>query len=152
TSVGVDTLNWTLGVDFDAGAFWDISVYGSFVREKQNALTTNLVNQDAAEAALADPNSATALNPFGDGSFTSAATLNAIRQSLQFWVDSQLETADITADGTIAELPGGPLKLAVGFDRRNQFFSTVNTAIASEPAESSNLSRGVLSAFSELVA
>jgi outer membrane receptor protein involved in Fe transport len=152
TSVGVDTLNWTSGMDFDAGAFWNISVYGSFVREKQNALTTNLVNTDAAEAALADPNPATALNPFGDGSFTSVATLDAIRQSLRFWLDSQLETADIIADGPIADLPGGPLKLAVGLDRRNQFFSTTNTAISSEPAENSNLSRGVLSAFSELVA
>jgi iron complex outermembrane recepter protein len=152
TDVGVDTLNWTLGMDFDAGASWDISVYGSFVREKQNALTMNLVNQDAAEAALADPNPATALNPFGDGSFTNAATLNAIRDDYRFWLDSQLETADIVAAGPIADLPGGPMKLAVGFDRRNQFFSTAHTAVAATPAESANLSRGVLSAFSELVA
>jgi iron complex outermembrane recepter protein len=152
TAVGVDTLNWTVGMDFDAGASWDISVYGSFVREEQNSLTGNLVNSDAAAIALADPNPATALNPFGDGSFTNAATLNTIRQNYRFWLDSQLETADITADGPIAELPGGPLKLAVGFDRRNQFFSTANTAISSAPAQSSNLSRSVLSAFSELVA
>jgi iron complex outermembrane recepter protein len=152
TTVAVDTLNWTAGVDFHAGASWDISVYGSFVREKQNSATGNLVNLDAAQTALADPNPATALNPFGDGSFTSPATLNAIRQSLRFWLDSQLQTADITADGPIAELAGGPLKLAVGLDRRNQFFSTATNAISTAPAESSNLSRSVASAFSELVA
>jgi iron complex outermembrane recepter protein len=152
TDVGVDTLNATLGLDFDAGASWIVSVYGSFVREKQNALTTNLVDLNSAEIALADPNPATALNPFGDGSFTNAATLNAIREDYRFWLDSQLETADITADGPVAELPGGPLKLAVGIDRRNQFFSTANTAISSAAAQSSNLSRSVVSAFSELVA
>jgi iron complex outermembrane receptor protein len=152
TDVGVDTLNATLGLDFDAGASWIVSVYGSLVREKQNALTTNLVNLTSAEIALADPNPATALNPFGDGSFTNTATLNTIREDYRFWLDSQLQTADITADGPIADLPGGPLKLAVGLDRRNQFFSTANTATSSSAAESSNLSRSVLSAFSELVA
>jgi iron complex outermembrane receptor protein len=150
--VGIDTLNATLGLDFDVGASWDISVYGSMVREKQNSLTRNFVNLDAAELALADPNPATALNPFGDGSFTNAATLNGIRTDSRFWLDSQLQTADITADGPIAEIPGGPLKLAVGVDRRNQFFTTFTTATPSAPATSADLSRSVLSAFGELVA
>jgi iron complex outermembrane recepter protein len=153
TAVGVDTLNATLGLDFAAGASWDISVYGSFVREKQNEVTSNFVNLSAAELALADPNPATALNPFGDGSFTNAATLNGIRApDSRFWLDSQLQTADITADGPIADIPGGPLKLAVGVDRRNQFFTTSTTESPSAPAASANLSRSVLSAFGELVA
>ncbi len=152
TDVGIDTLNATVGLDFDAGASWDISVYGSFVREKQNYVTINLVNTSAAELALADPVAATALNPFGDGSFTSAATLNGIRTNSRFWLDSQLQTADLTADGPIAELPGGPLKLAVGVDRRNQFFTTSTTASSSAPAMTGDLSRSVLSTFGELVA
>jgi iron complex outermembrane receptor protein len=150
--VGVDTLNATLGLNFAVGASWDISVYGSLVREKQNYMTSNFVDLNAAELALADPNPATALNPFGDGSFTNAATLNAIRTDYRFWLDSQLQTADITADGPIAEIPGGPLKLALGVDRRNQFFTTSQTATSSAPATSADLSRSVLSAFGELVA
>jgi outer membrane receptor protein involved in Fe transport len=150
--VGIDTLNATLGLDFDAGASWDISVYGSMVREKQNYVTRNFVNLGAAELALADPNPATALNPFGDGSFTNAATLNGIRTASRFWLDSQLQTADITADGPIVEIPGGPLKLAGGIDRRNQFFTTSTTATPSAPATSADLSRSVFSAFGELVA
>jgi outer membrane receptor protein involved in Fe transport len=150
--VGIDTLNATLGLDFALSPSWNLSVYGSFVREKQNAVTANLANLGAAELALADPNPATALNPFGDGSFTSANTLAGIRSESRFWLDSQLQTADITADGPIAELPGGPLKLAVGVDRRNQFFTTTTTASSSAPAMTGDLSRSVLSTFGEFIA
>jgi iron complex outermembrane receptor protein len=152
TDVGIDTLNATAGLDFDAGASWDVSVYTSFVREKQNYATANLFDLSAAELALADPSAATALNPFGDGSFTNAATLNAIRTSYRFWLDSQLQTADITADGPLVDIAGGPLKLAVGVERRNQFFSTTTLATSTAPATSNALSRSVLSAFGELVA
>jgi iron complex outermembrane recepter protein len=150
--VGIDTLNATLGLDFALSSSWNLSVYGSFVREKQNAVTSNLVDLGAAELALADPNPATALNPFGDGSFTNANTLNAIRSESRFWLDSQLQTADITADGPIADLPGGPLQLAVGVDRRNQFFATATTASSSAAAMTADLSRSVLSTFGELIA
>jgi iron complex outermembrane recepter protein len=150
--VGIDTLNATLGVDFALSSSWNLSVYGSFVREKQNAVNANQVDSGAAELALADPNPATALNPFGDGSFTSANTLNGIRSASRFWLDSQLQTADITADGPIAELPGGPLKLAVGVDRRNQFFATTTTASSFASAMTAGLSRRVLSTFGEFIA
>jgi outer membrane receptor protein involved in Fe transport len=151
-SVGVDTLNATLGLDFDPGASWSISAYGSFVREKQNYVTHNFVDLTAAELALADPNPATALNPFGDGSFTNPATLQGIRTGYRICLDSQLQTANLIADGPIAELPGGPLKLAVGVDRRNQFFTASQTTITAAPPSNANLSRSVLSAFGEFVA
>lgn len=151
-SVGVDTLNATSGLDFDPGASWHISAYGSFVREKQNYVGHNYVDLAAAELALADPNPATALNPFGDGSFTNPATLQRIRTGNRIWLDSQLQTADLVADGPIAELPGGPLKLALGVDRRNQFFTMSQTTISPTPPTNANLSRGVLSAFGEFIA
>jgi iron complex outermembrane recepter protein len=150
--VGIDTINATLGLDFDLGASWVASAYGSYVREKQNFTRSNLVDSSALTAALADPNPATAFNPFGDGAYTSAATLNAIRTSSLLWLDSQLWTVDVTADGPIAQLPGGPLKLAVGTDHREQLFSTAATAFNTTPATSADLSRGILSAFGELVA
>jgi outer membrane receptor protein involved in Fe transport len=151
-SVGVDTLNATLGLDFNPGASWHISAYGSFVREKQNYVGHNYVDLTAAELALADPNPATALNPFGDGSFTNPATLQRIRTGNRIWLDSQLQTADLVADGPIAELPGGPLKLALGVDRRNQFFTMSQTTISPTPPTNANLSRRVLSAFGEFIA
>jgi iron complex outermembrane receptor protein len=150
--VGIDTLNATLGLDVALGTSWNLSVYGSFVREKQNEVNANQVDLGAAELALADPNPATALNPFGDGSFTSANTLDGIRSASRFWLDSQLQTVDITADGPIAELPGGPLKLAVGVDRRNQFFATTATGPSLASAMTADLSRSVLSTFGEFIA
>jgi iron complex outermembrane recepter protein len=150
--VGIDTINATLGLDFDPGASWVISFYGSYTREKQDYVEDNEVNINALNLALADPDPATAFNPFGDGSHTNAATLNSIRTDYLFWLDSQLKTVDITADGPIGELAGVPLKLAVGVDHREQQFATSQSATSSSPATSVSLSRSVLSAFGELVA
>jgi iron complex outermembrane recepter protein len=152
-NVGVDTLNTTLGLDIDAGSSWVVKAYASYTREKQNELVDGEVNYYALLLALADPNPLTAFNPFGDGSNTSAATLDRIRTDNRFWLNSQLKTVDVTADGSLGKLAGIPLKLAVGADWREQSFSTI--AIASQPGVESadvNLDRKVLSAFGQLVA
>ncbi len=152
TRVGVDTLNTTLGLDLEVGASWAISLYASFVREKENQLNENLVDINVLTSSLADSNPATAFNPFGDGSNTNPATLRAIRVNPQFWVNSQLKTLDLTADGHIAELPGGPLNLALGADRRAQEFDTDTTAYQGVPPQNVRLSRGITSIYGEVVA
>jgi outer membrane receptor protein involved in Fe transport len=153
-TTGIDTLNTTLGLDFDAGASWTVKAYGSYVREKQNQVVSG-INYNALLAALADPDPSTAFNPFGAGSNTARSTLDQIRTNNQFWLDSQLKTVDITADGPIGKLAGVPLKLAVGADWRDQLFAT--TSIDSQPGTTTSnahtdLDRKVLSAFGELVA
>ena len=150
-AVGVDTLNATLGVDFDVGS-WTVKGYGSYVREKQNQVTGGEVDYAALQAALADPNPLTAFNPFGAGSNTNAATLQAIRADNRFWLDSQVKTFDLTADGPIGTLAGIPLKLAVGADWREEAFRTIT--LPSQPAlvGDVDLGRKVLSGFGQLVA
>jgi len=152
THVGIDTLNTTLGLDLDIGASWAVSLYASFVREKENQLAENLYDLGTLTSALADSNPATAFNPFGDGSNTNPATLRTIRGTGQFWLNSQLKTLDLTADGPIAELAGGPLKLAVDADRRTQEFDTNTTTLLGIPPLLEQLSRGVTSVSGELVA
>jgi iron complex outermembrane recepter protein len=153
--IGIDTLNATTGLDFDVGAAWTVQTYASYVREKQNELELNELNPTAFAAALADPDPRTAFNPFGDGSNTNPATLQAIRTVDHFWLNSQLKSADITADGPIGTLFGVPLKLAAGANWRAEAFSwTLLTpgSGATGPVATSDLSRTVVSAFGQLVA
>ena len=154
--VNVDTLNATLGLDFDLGESWGGRVYASYVRERQDYVSENQVNYSTLQTYLDDSNPATAFNPFGDGSYTNPATLQAIRTDYQLWLDSQLRIVDAVIDGSLASLPGGELKLAVGADHREQRFETFQTAQESvtntTPATSENSSRTVNSAFSELIA
>jgi outer membrane receptor protein involved in Fe transport len=150
-SAGVDTLNATVGLDIDAGSSWVVKAYASYVRERQNQFVSGDVNFDALKTALADPNPSTAFNPYGDGSNNNATTLDAIRTDSRFWLNSQLKTVDVAADGTIGKLAGIPLKVAIGADWRDQPFSTTN--LASQPgAGDTVLDRKVLSAFGQLVA
>jgi outer membrane receptor protein involved in Fe transport len=149
----IDTLNATVGLDFVPGETWTVRTFGSYVREKQNELTAGEPNSTALNLALADADPLTAFNPFADGSNTSAATLAAIRTAYQFWLDSQLKTVDLTADGPIVELPGGPLKVALGADWRQQLLATTTLLPGSLGGNGTDsLSRSVRSAFGQLLA
>jgi iron complex outermembrane recepter protein len=150
TDVLVNDLNVTLGLNVDLSAAWKLSVYGNYAQERENQLNGGQLNPTALAAALADPNPATAFNPFGDGSNTNPATLRTLVTGNRFYTDSRLRTADITADGPIAHLPGGAIKLALGADHRNQVFDTISPESAVQPASRAGLSRNVLAAFAEL--
>jgi iron complex outermembrane recepter protein len=150
--VGVDTLNATLGVDMDIGSAWSMKAYGSYVREKQNQDTGGQVNFAQLDAALADPSPTTAFNPFGDGSNTNRDTLRKIGTVYHFWLDSQIETVDVTADGPLARIAGVPLKMAVGANWRRELFSTTALAATTTSAGNADLDRTVWSGFSELIA
>ena len=154
-TVGVNTLNATVGLNFDLAGTWGGRVYGSYSSERQDLLDGNEVNYNALQTYLADPNPATAFNPFGDGSFTNPTTLDAIRTNYRMWLNSQLRTLDAVVDGSLADIPGGPMKLAVGADRRQQFFQDDQPAVAIDggatPAINSDTSRTVTSVFGELV-
>lgn len=146
----VTNTNVTLGLDIDAGAAWKVSLYGNYAQEKENQFSGGLVNFPTLLAALADPNRATAFNPFGDGSHTNPATLESIATGSRFYTNSKFRSADVMADGPIASLPGGTLKLAVGADYRNQVFDTSSPPTPITQASQANLSRNVTAAFGEV--
>ncbi len=151
TEVTVKSTNATFGVDFDAGAAWKLSAYGGYAREHENENASGLINIAAAEVALADPNPATALNPFGDAYHNNPQTLKTLTSRYRYAMDSQLKTADVTADGPIRQLPGGAMKLALGVDRRDQFFGSQTPASFIAPESVVNLSRQTTAAFAEWV-
>src|SRR6185437_5978016 len=88
---------------------------------------------------------------FGDGSHTSPATLASLIEPYHYRMNSQLQTADLTADGPIARLPGGDVKLALGVDRRVQQFTSDTPGSVAFPEYVAHLSRRTFSAFTELV-
>jgi iron complex outermembrane receptor protein len=151
---GIDTLNATVGLDFDAGASWILRSYASYVREKQNQLQSGEINPTQLQLALADPNPLTAFNPFGAGSNTNAATLAAIGTDYRLWLDSQVKAVDITADGPIGKIAGIPLKLAVGSAWREEDYSTtvITPGVAGSAGNDHDADRKVASAFGQLVA
>ncbi len=150
TDVLVTDLNLTVGLKIDVGPGWKVSLYGNYTQERENQFNGGQVDQAALAAALADPDPATAFNPFGDGSNTNPATLRRLSAGGRFYTDSRLRTADVTADGPIGHLPGGPIKLAFGVDHRNQLFHTITPESAVQPANRAALSRNVLAGFAEL--
>jgi len=130
----VSDFNFTLGVNVDVSTAWKVSLYANYAQEKENQFSGGEVNQTALAAALADPNPATAFNPFGDGSHTNPATLKNVATGSRYYFDSRLRSADVTADGPIGNLPGGAIKLGARRDQRNQVFSTIYPMAALSPA------------------
>jgi iron complex outermembrane recepter protein len=150
TEAVVKTANVTVGADLDVHD-WRIGLYGGYARDKEDQTQTTVLNAAALLGALADPDPATAFNPFGDGSHTNPQTLASLLAPYLYRMNSQLETADLAADGPIGRLPGGAVKLAVGLDRRVQLYAS-DTPPSLPFAESSiRLSRQTTSAFTEIV-
>jgi outer membrane receptor protein involved in Fe transport len=119
----IDTGNFSLGLDLDLHHSWDATGYLGYTFEKQHQRQYGHVSQAALNAALADPNPATAFNPFGDGSHTDAATLTAISSVALYDLDSSLKTVGVTAAGPVFPLPGGNVQATVGADYRLQSFN-----------------------------
>ncbi len=115
----VETGAGVVGGSADLFADWQLRVYTAY-SEERTTRRTNGVDLLKLSAALADPNPATAFNPFGDGSFTNAATLAGLRSTSIATTDSWIWSGNAILDGTLFTLPGGAVKLAVGADYRTE--------------------------------
>ena len=63
----IETYGAATGVVKELANSWGASLSGNYALEKNRLLATNITNAEALSAALADPNPATAFNPFGSG-------------------------------------------------------------------------------------
>jgi len=142
----VESYNAVLGGSAELANDWRVRVYGSYSKENSERNQLNRIDTTALNAALADPDPATAFNPFGDGSFTSPATVEKIRTSGVFMSTSEIWSANLTADGALFQLPGGDVKLAAGVDYREETFKTLSTPSLVER----RFEREVLALFGEL--
>lgn len=143
------------GIDAELGGGWNVTAYGSYGRNSEERSQQDINNAQLL-AALRDTNPLTAFNAFGDGSFTNPATLDRIRAS--FGIGARYELMDFGAkiDGTLFDLPGGGVKLAVGGEYQDHellSFTRNTTAGADNTVEAYNPSttaRTVKSGYAEL--
>lgn len=121
----VETYNTTIGAQFELFRNWHAAAHIAFAHEDLTQVIDN-IDRAFLSVALADSNPATAFNPFGDGSFTSPATLARLRAITRFTTDSDLGTANLTVSGPLMRAPGGEIRLAAGGEYREQSFDSLN--------------------------
>jgi iron complex outermembrane recepter protein len=138
----------TLGATAHVGETWSLNLSGTYGSETLRSVGANQVNVGALSAALADPNPATAFNPFGDGSHTNPATLDRIRLTQNDVARSRISSASFAADGTLMTWASGPVRLAAGGEWRAEEFNKSSVGITVRP--NASFGRIVRSAFAEL--
>lgn len=119
------------GIDAKLGGSWKLSAFASYGRDSEER-EQYAINNPQLIAALNNSNPATALDPFGGGGVTNRQTLAAILGKAIVHTDNDLYDAVAKIDGSLLQLPGGPLKVAVGGEFQRQVFryntpDTINT-------------------------
>ena len=127
----VETIGGAVGGTFDFLETWQAEVYGAYNKETTNSTTSNRsITPNLAEALGTDDPATTFdprvdgfFNPFGHGS-------NSLQSVLEFigsgFTNTEVEAALLTiygkADGELFNVPGGAVKLALGFEYREESF------------------------------
>ena len=101
---------------------WQIEGTASFAHQVEDQHFLNAFNSAALTAALASSNINTAFNPFADGSNTNATVLAGLTFRQDAHADSNMEVYSFKADGPVFTLPAGPLRAAIGVERRDESF------------------------------
>ncbi len=127
---------------------WQLRASTAYSKSSTRFFEYNSLNIDAINAALSSADPATALNLFGDGSYTAPAVLAALRnQSVALAYPNEFTTTmgSVIADGPLLTGPAGPIRLAVGGDFRREH--SVGFSI---PLTPETRSRDIAAAFAEL--
>lgn len=116
--------------------------------------TDGYLSTASLQAALDDPNPATALNVFGDGKgINDRGTLRSLVIRPRTDGLSYLYSFDLKANGDLFEMPAGPVRLGFGAEYREelfrQSFSVAADAVASYGSAESDGGRDVRSLFFE---
>lgn len=104
-----------------SGWEWDAALVLNRSGYKQ--IGRNFTSTGAMQAALDDPNPATALNPFLPGDGQNPQTIAALRATpWQDWM-VELDFGDVRATGELWDLPAGPLAVAIGGEARREGYT-----------------------------
>lgn len=116
-------------------AGWNLSAYVSGAREENENTASNRANMALVNEALGSSpdNPATAFdtavdgffNPYGDPADNSQAILDFIGSGYTYSRNTgSVVSANVKADRTLLDLPGGALRVALGIDLRRERFGT----------------------------
>ncbi|WP_329656033.1 TonB-dependent receptor [Phenylobacterium sp.] len=155
----------TAGADWRLFGDWRLSAYGAFAQDHSRTAQTGLLNSTSLSEALgnspdnpATPYSAARdgfFNPFGDGRVNTAAVDHFIGAGFSVSdTRDRVTSGDIKLDGTLFNLPAGPLRAALGADiRREQFRRSgmsFTSGVAPAPSSSLSAARDVTAAYAEV--
>ncbi len=142
----------TAGATFRLGDRWQMIVSESGGKQILTDHEYGVTNPATLTGLLADPNPASALNPFAfDGSLNFAAA-TAAAETYYAHSASGIQSSDAVANGPLVRLPAGEAKLAVGFERRTETLEIARTPALSlqNVPQVQHFSRQVVSVFSQL--
>lgn len=160
-----ESLGASLGLNLSLAGDWRLHGYFAWASETGDSRTTGLINTTSLREALgaSADNPATPFrtsvdgffNPFADGPAGPPAVIDFISAG---WNRSRSEmdvsSLNLQADGTLMELPGGPLKLAVGASLREETHerqvSTFTSGVAPVVGAARTGDRRVGAVFGEL--
>ena len=150
-----ETLDLAAGLRWDVSDAWRVEPQLAYARVASDHTRRNLINLPALNAALASADPNVAFNPFGDGSFTSPATIASIRGFGHSDLVSETWSLSAKADGPIFSLPAGDVRLALGGDYRHEYFEisdvSFTTTTTPTPSTSSKNDRNVEAVFAEVL-
>lgn len=128
TKLRISTLLATIGANIGLVDDWDARPYLSYASSREVGRAYNGVDPVLLAEALTDPNPATALNVFGDGSHTNPATLARLSRSTysNTRANSDQVVLNAVADGSLFSLPGGRVRAALGAEFRKLWFENGN--------------------------
>lgn len=130
-----ESLGVSLGVNVRLPGDWRLETYGAFAREESQTEQTDVVHSlflaEALGTTADSPDTAFSaardgyLNLFGAGAANSASVLDFISSGYaRNGVQGETASLNALAQGTIFELPGGPVRLAFGAQYRTEGLKT----------------------------
>lgn len=144
----------TLGTRVHLGGNWELEALYSYGHDEERSTSQYGIDNAALNAALARTDPATALNPFSTAPNNSAALANLATQLFIAPGDTHFQGWELRADGPLAKMPGGDLRVAVGYEGQlltSQSGLITGTWAAPVSAITPRVRREVNSAFAELL-
>lgn len=150
----VDYYHLRSGLNIDLGRDWQLQLGGNYglseITERSNSFNSSVITAGTTGAGRLAPS--TAFDPFGN------RTDAAVVSSLFDWVfnstgSNRLLGFSASVNGALFDMPGGPMKSAIGIERRNEQSATssVLAQAGSPPTFSSKFDRDVTAAYGEIV-
>lgn len=131
----IEAYGLTLGLEAELGR-WSADLRGNYGHQRERSSILNRVNSARLAVALADPDPATAYNPFGDGPSTNPATIDFVRGSTSSSNRGTVWSATLRADGPLMRLPAGDVRIALGGEYRQENYrdgETISDTSTLEP-------------------
>lgn len=107
------------GVRGELGGDWTWEALATFSKDRSR-VRTNELDRAELDARLASSDPGYAFNPFGNGSGQSPGVIDAIRGRRTVEGDTDLRGASALFQGSVIDLPGGALRLALGGEYRQE--------------------------------